>query len=139
MTIQLLVVDDSEPLRRALRAMLSHAASVREAATLAQAMESVRLDPPTLLILDQHLPDGLGMNTIQPLKQLAPPLLIAMFSLDADSELRNRCLELGADWFFDKSTEIASLRDLVMQLAAEYPEGCAERSGAMSTNDQLTN
>jgi DNA-binding NarL/FixJ family response regulator len=61
MPSHLLIVDDSEPVRTSLRALLGIAAgiaSIREAATLRQALDSARQDPPTLVILDMSLPDG---------------------------------------------------------------------------------
>jgi DNA-binding NarL/FixJ family response regulator len=120
MTIHLLVVDDSEPIRTSLCALLGSVAgvkSIREAATLGHALDSVRQAPPSLVILDMSLPDGLGMDLIQPLKQLAPTVLIAMFTIHAHDAFRKHCLALGADWFFDKFTDTETLLEVVRQHA----------------------
>ena len=120
MPVNLLIVDDSEPIRCALRALLGHVpgiASIREAATLAQALECVRSAPPDLVILDLFLPDGLSTRIIQPLKQLAPAPLVAVFTIRAESLYRQHCLALGADWFFDKGNETDALLDLIRQVA----------------------
>lgn len=122
MPIHLLIVDDSELIRASLHALLKSVAgisSIREAATLGQALDSVRQDPPTLVILDMRLPEGLGMDIIQPLKQLVPTVLIAMFTLHANQVYRKRCLALGADWFFDKLDATEPLLEVVRQHAAE--------------------
>jgi DNA-binding NarL/FixJ family response regulator len=124
MTIHLLIVDDSEQIRTSLRALLGSVAgiaSIREASTLSEALASVQAGPPTLVILDMSLPDGLGMDIIKPLKQLAPALLIAVFTIHADPIYSERCMALGADWFFDKATETDALLEVVRQHAVPKP------------------
>ncbi len=122
MAILLLIVDDSQQIRTSLRALLTTVAGItdiHEAATLGQALDSARKAPPTLVILDMSLPDGLGMNIIEPLKQLAPMALIAMHTVHAHDAFRKRCLELGANWFFDKFTDTKALLEVVRQHAAQ--------------------
>jgi DNA-binding NarL/FixJ family response regulator len=122
MPTHLLIVDDSQQIRTSLRALLNSVAGItgiREAATLGQALESVRQAPPTLVILDMSLPDGLGMNIIELLKRLAPKALIAVHTVHAHDAIRKRCLELGADWFFDKFTDTDALLEVVRQHVAQ--------------------
>ena len=124
MTSHLLIVDDSEPIRTSLRALLGSVAgitSIREAATLDQALDSVRQDPPTFVILDMSLPDGLGMDIIEALKRLAPNALIAVHTIHAHDAFRKRSLALGADWFFDKVTDTVALLEVVRQHVAMKP------------------
>lgn len=119
MPTHLLIVDDSDLIRTSLRALLETVAgidSIREAATLAEAMDCVRRDPPTLVILDMYLPDGLGLHIIQPMQQLAPALLIAMLTIHANYSVRKACLAQGAGWFFDKGVGIDDLLDVIRQL-----------------------
>lgn len=121
MTTHLLIVDDSERIRTSLRALLDSVAgisSIREASALSDALVSVQTDPPTLVILDMSLPDGLGMDIIEPLKLLAPTVLIAMLTIHSHDVFRRHCLTLGADWFFDKFTDIDALLEAVSEHAA---------------------
>jgi DNA-binding NarL/FixJ family response regulator len=121
MTTHLLIVDDSELIRTSLRALLSSVtgiSSIREAGTLSEALVSVQADPPSLVILDMNLPDGLGMDIIKPIKQFSPAVLIAVFTIHAFPGCTKRCLALGADWFFDKATETDALLAVVRQHAA---------------------
>jgi DNA-binding NarL/FixJ family response regulator len=116
MPIKLLVVDDSQPIRDSLRGLLGRilsGAHIQEAVTLAQALHCARLDPPQLVILDLHLPDGLATEIIAPLRQLSPGLCIAVLTIHADAAYRHKCLSLGANWFFDKATEFENLLDVV--------------------------
>jgi DNA-binding NarL/FixJ family response regulator len=122
MTTHLLIVDDSELIRTSLRALLCSVtgiASIREASTLSEALVSVQAaPPPSLVILDMNLPDGLGMDIIKPIKQFSPAVLIAVFTIHAFPGCTKRCLALGADWFFDKATETDALLAVVRQHAA---------------------
>lgn len=124
MPTTLLIVDDSDLIRVSLMALLGSVvgiANIREAATLGEALDSVRRDPPMLVILDLNLPDGLGMDIIQQLKQISPTLWIAILTIHADSLYRQRCLMLGADWFFDKASETDALLEVVRQFVEQNP------------------
>jgi DNA-binding NarL/FixJ family response regulator len=124
MATHLLIVDDSKQVRTSLRALLVRlegVTTIHEAASLSDAMGSARLDPPTLVILDLAMPDGLGTEIIQPLKQISPTLRIAMLTLRSGPAYREHCLQLGADWFFDKATDVDELLEVVRQHAAFTP------------------
>lgn len=105
---KLLVVEDSELIRNRLVALLRDLPGVDHvdaAATLSQALDAIYEAPPTLLILDLHLPDGNALQVLGVFKNMAPHMRIAMLSNDASEFTRARCLKGGADAFFDKSTE----------------------------------
>ncbi|MFZ4625915.1 MAG: response regulator [Rhodoferax sp.] len=124
MLINFLIVDDCDLIPASLRALLGSVAgiaTIREVSTLAEALGSVRRNPPSLVILDLNLPDGLGMDIIAQLKQISPTLWLAVLTIHADQGYRQRCLALGADWFFDKATETDALLEVVRQLAAQNP------------------
>jgi DNA-binding NarL/FixJ family response regulator len=118
MSTHLLIVDYSKLIRTSLRELLcsvSGVLAISEAESLSEAMRSARRNPPTLVIMDLALPDGLGTQIIQPLKRLSPTLRIAMLTLLAGPAYRERCLQLGADWFFDKATDVDALLEVVRQ------------------------
>lgn len=124
MPIKLLIVEDSDLIRSSLRRLLGNVAgiaTIREAVTLCDALKSVQLDPPNLVILDLNLPDGSGIHIIEQLRQASPTLWIAVLTFHADPGYRKHCLALGADWFFDKATEIEGLMAAVRQLTEIHP------------------
>jgi len=127
MPMNVLIVDDAPAVRTSLRYLLrciKGVGVVREAGTLSEALACVRRDPPAVLILDLHLPDGLGDSVLQTLKQLAPEMRIAVFSLHADRSHQQQCLALGADWFFDKTTQADALLDsLLLEVQRFEPTG----------------
>jgi DNA-binding NarL/FixJ family response regulator len=136
--MDVLIVDDSQVVRTSLRTALScitGVGSVREAATLHAALDGVRCDPPALLILDLHLPDGRGGNAVQTFKQLAPEMRIAVFSLHADSSHQQQCRAQGADWFFDKATQADALLD---RLLLEVRRGVSTEPDLIALNPEKT-
>ncbi len=119
--MKLLIVDDSELIRSSLLGLLEDIPgidAIDTADTLAQTLDSVRRVLPTLLILASHLPDGHATQIINTLKQLAPAMLIAVFTNDANDFNRRKSLAAGADWFFDKSIQFGDLLAVVRQQAA---------------------
>ena len=119
--MKLLVVDSSELIRTSLLGLLEEIPginAIHTATTLAQARISVARESPTLVVLAAHLPDGNAIEIIPTLKRLAPAMLIAVFTNDADDFNRRKCLEAGADLFFDKSIEFGDLLTVVRRQAA---------------------
>lgn len=118
--MKLLVVDDSELILSRLMGWLEGIEGLDEidtAGTLAQTLDCVRRAHPTLAILDLHLPDGNALQILPTLRQIEPGMQIAMLSNDASEFNRSKCLQAGADWFFDKSTEFEKVLELVHMYA----------------------
>jgi DNA-binding NarL/FixJ family response regulator len=122
MNFTLLVVDDSDAIRTRLCSLLQSIpgiTAIEQASTLGEVLACVRRSPPTMVVLDLHLPDGLGMDVIGSLKHIAPKLLVAVLTLYGQRSYREKCLALGADWFFDKASEFDTLLDVVRQQIAQ--------------------
>lgn len=121
MTMKLLVVDDSALICRCLWELLEGIDGIdarATAATLAEALLCARRDAPTFILLDLNLLDGNAMTIIPTLKGLVPAPHIAVLTNHASALTRSHCLQPGADWFFDKSTEFRQALDVVRGLAA---------------------
>ncbi len=123
MTLALLVVDDSELIRSRLLGLLEGIASlgpVHTAGTLAQTLECVQRVQPQLVLLDLQLPDGNALRILPALLVLAPAMQIAVLTNYASAFSRSQCLQAGAHWFFDKSTEFPEAVELVRRQAARF-------------------
>jgi two-component system OmpR family response regulator len=83
--------------------------------TVAQHLVASLRGAPLVMVLDLHLPDGDPVALIPQFKREHQELKIAVLTNDATPYNRERCLQAGADWFFDKSTEF---EDLLTQLQA---------------------
>jgi two-component system OmpR family response regulator len=71
---------------------------------------------PDVLILDMAMPGGSGYDVLQAVKQgpCAPLIIVGLTNFPA---YRQKSLEAGADYFFDKSAEYDQL------LLLEHPSG----------------
>lgn len=121
--MKLLVVDDSELIRSRLVDWLQGIPgleAIDTAGTLAQMLHCVEHGHPALVILDLHLSDGNTLQILPALRQMAPQMQIAMLTNDASEFNRGKCLNAGASWFFDKSTEFEKVLDLVQQQALPH-------------------
>ncbi|HEU4457578.1 MAG TPA: response regulator [Methylibium sp.] len=62
-----------------------------------------------LLVIDIFLKEGSGLGVLEACKERAPERKAVVFSNYATVDLRQKCIELGADAVFDKSNEIDQL------------------------------
>ena len=70
-----------------------------------------------LVIVDIFLKSGSGLGVLQSAGTSGRPRKWVVFSNYATPAMRSKCLALGADRLFDKSTEIESLIDYCRRLA----------------------
>ncbi len=94
-----LIVDDEEDICRLLAAYLrkffskvEYALSISEGLNLAKEMS------PSLLILDNNLPDGIGILKIEEFKKYCKQIIV----ISAMSNLNEQAIEAGANHFFMK-------------------------------------
>ena len=102
----LLIVDDFQPLRARIGMTVSALApdtQIREAASHAEASAALLEFEPGVVVLDIQLPDGNGYDLLRILKR--DHASARVFVLSNHPFYRKKCLEAGADHFFDKSEE----------------------------------
>lgn len=75
--------------------------------SIEKALKSLSLNNPDIIILDLKLPDGNGIDLLKKIKKTNKKSKVYIFSVN--NELRNVCLRLGADCFFDKTTDSEKL------------------------------
>jgi DNA-binding NarL/FixJ family response regulator len=121
MSIKLLIVEDSEHIRVSLVSLMECIPGIEcifVAESIAAAMQRVRKSLPSLVVLDLQLPDGMGIELIEPIRHLVPDVRIAVLTNHASEFNRRHCIAGGANWFFDKSTEFDHLLEVVRAQAA---------------------
>ncbi|MBI1790041.1 MAG: response regulator transcription factor [Acidobacteria bacterium] len=102
------LADDSQVLLRALKSYLSEIAGlliVGDAGTVQDAIAGVRRLQPDVVILDFAMPGGTGLDVLATIKKADPAPVVIMLTNHANPLIRARCLQAGADAFFDKSTQ----------------------------------
>ncbi|MFO6420637.1 response regulator [Hylemonella sp. W303a] len=118
--MKILVVDHSESVRLHLSWQVGAIPGLEQvwvALTGHQAQKLLTRMKPSLLVLELQLSDGDPVHLIPLFKNKHNDLKVAVLTSDATADNRQRCLQAGADWFFDKSTEFEQFLNQVHQLS----------------------
>lgn len=90
--------------------------------TLADAEKKLREEKPSILLLDNHLPDGFGINFIAKVKDLYPELSVVMITAHDSIHDRSKAYSNGADFFLPKPFTIAEVNKIIDTLLKEEKE-----------------
>jgi DNA-binding NarL/FixJ family response regulator len=115
------IVEDSESVRRRLARMLGDIEGVRvvgEAETPGEALEGILRTRPDSVLLDLHLLGGSGLEVLRRAHPQTPGTVFIVLTNHPDAQYRRACMAAGADYFFDKSSEIAKVREVIAGLGA---------------------
>ena len=77
------------------------------AQTLSDGLEKATNDQPTIIFLDNNLPDGQGIDQIAQFRKNVP--LAKLIMITAMGGLRERALALGADGFVEKPLDLRKI------------------------------
>ena len=113
----MLIVEDQEPMRSALREFLQAAypqADIREAADGARALELCSGPRLPLVLLDVGLPDANGIDLIPRIKALQPDSVIIVVSQHTERAYAERARAAGAFAYVNKG---AIYRELLPAIA----------------------
>lgn len=119
--VRVVIADDSAPVRKRLAAFLRTVGGVEivgQAQDAAEAITSVRQLKPDVIILDIRMPGGGGIGVLEDLRKEEPPPVVIMLTNYPFAQYRRKCLEAGASFFFDKSTEFYEIPQAFEQLYA---------------------
>ena len=112
-----LIIDDETDIWILLSKILrKHNLTTYYVNNLEAATKRLEQEVPAIIFLDNHLPDGFGIDFIQFIKNHYPEAKIVMISgydLQAD---RNRALHEGADLFISKPFSNEIINDTIKKL-----------------------
>ena len=124
--MRVLVIDDDPHVRRFLRAALTgHGHIVVEAASVADALGELRLDPPAIVLLDLGLPDGDGLDVLRALRPESKTPVIVLSARGQEGD-KVAALDAGADDYLTKpfgTGELMARIRVAMRHAAASGEG----------------
>ena len=119
--LRALIVDDDTDMRFLVRMTIeaaNHGLSVQgEAASGAEALESIEADRPGVVVLDYRMPGLSGLETAERILHDHPDQPIVLFSAYLDADTVERARELGVRTCLAK-TEVDRLPDALWQVAA---------------------
>jgi len=112
------IVDDEEPIRKALKRLLRSANLESESFASGPAfLDSLASRRPDCLILDLHMPGMTGLHVLQKLQQAGVALPTIVITAYDEPETRNHCLAAGAAAYLRKPLEDTLLLDAVASAA----------------------
>lgn len=89
-------------------------------ADVTAAIISIQTVKPQVVILDLDMRGRNGIDVLKVIKNEMPATIFIILTNAASEQYRRRCKELGAEYFFDKSSEFSlipiTLKKLAMQL-----------------------
>jgi len=79
--------------------------------TLAEGLQKTKEEQPTLIFLDNNLPDGSGIDQIKVFRQAAPAS--KLFMITAMAHLYSTAMQSGADGFVEKPLDLQKIESLI--------------------------
>ena len=132
--MKVLIADDSEIfLKRLVSAVKEiHGAEViAQARTGAEALHALLNLHPEIVILDIRMPEGTGIDVLKHMKkEKVNPVTIVLTNF-SHSQYRKKCKQLGARYFFDKSTEFTKVGEVLRELL--HTQSFSTREGTAAT------
>lgn len=106
--LKVLIIDDSEAVREALKDILSEISKVEligEASDGESGIDLITQLKPQAIILDLNMPKINGLDVLSFVKKNYPSIVVIIMTNYPTEYFRLKCRKLGADYFFDKSNE----------------------------------
>jgi len=113
------VVDDSSLVRERLVALLSEIDGIDVIGTADNAengIAGIARERPDVAILDIRMPSGNGISVLEAVKSSDNPPTVIMLTNYPYPQYRKKCMEVGADYFFDKSSEFYRVNEVLTGL-----------------------
>lgn len=117
--LKVFITDDSEIIIEKLRQMLQKidgiqvVGSARDSGSTIKAVKKLQ---PDVIVLDVILPDKSGIATLKIIKKEELVPIVIMFTNYPLHDYSERCFELGADFFYDKSKEFVEMIGTLQEL-----------------------
>lgn len=117
--MRVFIADDSILILERLKVMLSDLPEIviiGESRDGIGAIKALRKLNPDVVILDIKMPGVDGIDVLKYIKNNNEKIRVIMLTNYAFPQYRKKCMELGADYFFKKSTEFENIMDALKQL-----------------------
>jgi DNA-binding NarL/FixJ family response regulator len=114
------LVEDSLAIRARLAQTIQGIAGARlagEAGTVSAAIDGIRATHPGVVILDLQLEDGSGLEVLKAVRPASPAMHVAVLTNYATDQHRRACMDAGAEYFLDKSSDFPRIREIVEEWA----------------------
>jgi DNA-binding NarL/FixJ family response regulator len=120
--VTLFIADDSDLVRERLSTLLSQLDNVEvvgHAGTVQNAIGGIQRLKPDVVVLDMKMPGGCGIDVLEHIKRGGSGPVVIMLTNYPYPQYEHRCIDAGADFFFDKSREFELAVQAIERLASE--------------------
>lgn len=111
------IIDDSPDLRSRIKDVVEsfvHLEVIGEANNGKEGTELIKTIQPDHVILDIRMPNKSGIYVLQSIKSISENINIIVLTNYADPVYKEKCIELGASYFLDKTNEFFKLNDIFL-------------------------
>lgn len=120
--MKILLVEDSPILRERLRGIISAipmASLVAETDNAEDARSLLDGHRPEVAVIDLRLRNGSGLSLLEHVRAMHAATTLIVLTNYAQAEYQEKCFELGAHYFFDKSKDIDAFTRLLTDLGRQ--------------------
>ena len=114
-----LIIDDDNDLCEILATILGKNYPVHVEQTLKDAEDYLIALKPLVILLDNNLPDGLGVEHIRDMLSRCPGVKIILMTADKTEGLREEALQNGAVNFLRKPFRVAAINEMITSVCPE--------------------
>jgi len=117
--MKIFIADDSAVVRERLIEMLSELPEIEIIGQAQDGLEATNLIKklnPDVVILDIRMPRENGIDVLQNIKRDKQAPIVIMLTNYSYPQYRKKCMEAGADFFFEKSTEFEKVMEVVKRV-----------------------
>ncbi len=120
--MKVFIVDDSALVRERIIDMISENPGIEitgQAKNAQEGINSILKLKPDVVILDIRMPGGNGIEVLKNIKKNSSAPTIIILTNYPYPQYRKKCMEAGADYFFDKSSEFNKIVEVIKKLIQE--------------------
>jgi len=118
----LFIADDHSAFCERLVGMLTGIEGVEivgRAGNASGAIKSIQKTGPDIVLLDIRMPPGAGgFDVLRTVKKQEPWPVVIMLTAFSSEEYRKKCMAMGADYYFDKSSDLKNMLAVIKQLVS---------------------
>jgi DNA-binding NarL/FixJ family response regulator len=118
--MRLFIADDNVLFRTLLASVFSEMEGINvvgDAGDVPGAVEGITRLQPDAVILDIHMPGGSGLDVLRVAKSFSPSPTVIMLTVGPRSEYETASYLTGADYFFEKSSDLKKMAQVVKKIA----------------------
>ncbi len=116
----MLVVDDENGPRQALRMLFKEDYTVHLATRVSEALEILKQQPIEIIITDLRMPERSGVELLREVKQFDSDIQVIIFTGYGQLETAMKAVEYGAFAYMEKPFDNAVMRDIVRSAHAKH-------------------